>query len=160
MSASRHSIASGSTKEFLPFRLDAVNECLWRHRDDGEDEQIRVPPKAFAFSRNLVERAGRLVTQDELLEALWPETCEFLHIPTKTGAVWVFPTKHIPPWGSFCLSGTQRIPTFHENNTPRSRLRSLNRLICAHCRWVPVALMKFVGLTNWARLSCKYFVWG
>ena len=74
MSAARHSIVSRSTKEFPPFRLDTVNECLWRHRDEGDDEQIRLTPTAFEMLRYLVERAGRLVSQDDLLQALWPET--------------------------------------------------------------------------------------
>ena len=33
-----------------------------------------LTPKAFAVLRYLVERAGRLVTQNELLEAVWPDT--------------------------------------------------------------------------------------
>src|SRR5271166_2374057 len=74
MSAARHSIVRGSTKEFPPFRLDTVNECLWRHQDGGDDERIRLTPTAFAMLHYLVERAGRRVTQDELLEALWPDT--------------------------------------------------------------------------------------
>jgi DNA-binding winged helix-turn-helix (wHTH) protein len=61
-------------KEFPPFRLDTINECLWRHGDDGEDERVRLTPKAFAVLRYLVEHAGRLVTQNELLEAAWPDT--------------------------------------------------------------------------------------
>src|SRR5947208_11304355 len=32
-----------------------------------------LTPKAFDVLRYLVERADRLVTQDEILEALWPE---------------------------------------------------------------------------------------
>src|SRR5271157_2053456 len=61
-------------KEFPPFRLDIVNQCLWR-RDDGAGEQrIPLTPKAFAMLRYLVDHAGRLVTQDEMLEALWPDT--------------------------------------------------------------------------------------
>ena len=74
MSAARPSTVSTSAKEFPPFRLDTVNECLWRHRDTGSDERILLTPKAFAMLRYLVEHAGRLVTQDELLEALWPDT--------------------------------------------------------------------------------------
>ena len=74
MSAALPNMRSVSTKEFLPFRLDTVNECLWRHRDTGPDERILLPPKAFAVLRYLVEHPGRLVTQDELLEALWPDT--------------------------------------------------------------------------------------
>ena len=61
-------------KEFPPFRLDTVNQCLWRHRDNGDDQRIRLTPKAFGVLRYLVEHAGRLVTQNELLEALWPDT--------------------------------------------------------------------------------------
>ena len=60
--------------EFPPFRLDTVNQCLWRHRDKGADERILLTPKAFAVLRHLVEHAGRLVTHDELLDAVWPNT--------------------------------------------------------------------------------------
>jgi TolB-like protein/DNA-binding winged helix-turn-helix (wHTH) protein/Tfp pilus assembly protein PilF len=56
-------------KSFQPFRLDSANHCLWR----GE-ERAQITPKAFDVLRYLVEKAGKLVTQDELLEALWPET--------------------------------------------------------------------------------------
>src|SRR3984885_6014409 len=61
-------------REFHPFRLDLLNQCLWRRRDGEEDQRILLTPKGFAMLRYLVERAGRLVTQDELLDALWPET--------------------------------------------------------------------------------------
>src|ERR1700730_7372834 len=60
-------------KEFPPFRLDTVNQCLWRV-DAGNEERVRLKPKAFAVLRYLVEHAGRLGTQDELLNALWPDT--------------------------------------------------------------------------------------
>jgi DNA-binding winged helix-turn-helix (wHTH) protein len=60
-------------REFPPFRLDIGNECLWRGDGLGE-ERILLAPKAFAVLRYLVEHPGRLVTHDELLEALWPKT--------------------------------------------------------------------------------------
>jgi DNA-binding winged helix-turn-helix (wHTH) protein len=60
-------------KEFPPFRLDFVNQCLWRRGDGAGEQRIALTPKAFAMLRYLVEHAGRLVTQDELLEALWPD---------------------------------------------------------------------------------------
>lgn len=60
-------------KQFFPFRLDIVNQCLWRRGDAG-DERILLTPKAFAVLRYLVEHAGRLVTQSELLEGVWPDT--------------------------------------------------------------------------------------
>jgi TolB-like protein/DNA-binding winged helix-turn-helix (wHTH) protein/Tfp pilus assembly protein PilF len=56
-------------KSFLSFRLDAANHSLWR----GE-ERLQITPKAFDVLRYMVENAGRVVTQDELLEALWTET--------------------------------------------------------------------------------------
>jgi DNA-binding winged helix-turn-helix (wHTH) protein len=61
-------------KEFPPFRLDGVNQCLWRRVNGAEEQRILLTPKAFSVLRYLLERAGRLVTQDELLEALWPDT--------------------------------------------------------------------------------------
>src|ERR1700722_889673 len=60
-------------KEFPPFRLDTSNQCLWR-TDAGIEERVRLTPKACAVLRYLVEHAARLVTQNELLEALWPDT--------------------------------------------------------------------------------------
>jgi DNA-binding winged helix-turn-helix (wHTH) protein/tetratricopeptide (TPR) repeat protein len=56
-------------KLFQSFRLDTVNHCLWR-----AEERVSLAPKAFDVLRYLVEHPGRLVTQDEILEALWPET--------------------------------------------------------------------------------------
>jgi DNA-binding winged helix-turn-helix (wHTH) protein len=56
-------------KVFQPFRLDTVNHCLWR-----ADKRVDLTPKAFDVLRYLVEHSDRLVTQDEILEALWPGT--------------------------------------------------------------------------------------
>ena len=56
-------------KQFGSFRLDTVSHCLWH----GED-RVPLTPKAFDVLRYLVEHADRLVTQDEILGALWPET--------------------------------------------------------------------------------------
>jgi DNA-binding winged helix-turn-helix (wHTH) protein len=68
-SARRHHM-----KVFLPFRLDTVNQCLWRRSDTGPEERILLTPKAFAVLTHLVEHAGRLVTHNELLETVWPDT--------------------------------------------------------------------------------------
>ncbi len=56
-------------KSFGPFRLDTVNLCLWR-----AGERMSLTPKAFDVLRYLVEHSNRLVAQEEILEALWPET--------------------------------------------------------------------------------------
>src|SRR5215470_4866267 len=56
-------------KSFKAFRLDTANHILWR---DGN--RVPIAPKAFDVLAYLVGRAGQVVTQDEILEALWPET--------------------------------------------------------------------------------------
>lgn len=56
-------------KVFEPFRLDTLNHCLWRAK-----ERVPLTPKAFDVLRYLVDHRDRLVAQDEILEALWPET--------------------------------------------------------------------------------------
>src|ERR1700692_1288232 len=60
-------------KEFPPFGLDTVSQCLWCV-DAGSEERVRLTPKGFAVLRYLVEHAGRLVSQDELLNAVWSDT--------------------------------------------------------------------------------------
>jgi predicted ATPase/DNA-binding winged helix-turn-helix (wHTH) protein len=54
---------------FGPFRFDESNECLWRGC-----QAIPLRPKAFAVLKYLIERKGTLVTKQQLLEDVWPET--------------------------------------------------------------------------------------
>jgi len=56
-------------KSFDPFRMDIVNQCLWRG-----DTRVSLMPKPFAVLKYLVDHPGRLVTHDQLLSAIWPET--------------------------------------------------------------------------------------
>jgi TolB-like protein/DNA-binding winged helix-turn-helix (wHTH) protein/Flp pilus assembly protein TadD len=56
-------------KLFLGFQLDPENHSLSR----GE-ERLQITPKAFDVLCYLVGKAGSLVSQDELLAALWPNT--------------------------------------------------------------------------------------
>ncbi|HTF64763.1 MAG TPA: winged helix-turn-helix domain-containing protein [Edaphobacter sp.] len=56
-------------KSFKAFRLDTSNHLLWRNGD-----RVPLAPKAFDVLAYLVEHAGRVVTQDEIFEALWSET--------------------------------------------------------------------------------------
>src|SRR5262245_15688643 len=67
-------VAEVIMQDFPPFRLDTVNQCLWRRRETAPDERLLLTPKAFAVLRYLVEHAGQLVTQEALLAAVWPET--------------------------------------------------------------------------------------
>jgi DNA-binding winged helix-turn-helix (wHTH) protein/tetratricopeptide (TPR) repeat protein len=59
----------GAEKQYIfePFRLDPVNEQLWR----GERE-IAVRRKTFEVLRYLVEHPAQLVTKTALLDAVWP----------------------------------------------------------------------------------------
>src|SRR5881396_3668317 len=54
---------------FEPFRLDAGERVLF-HRD----QPVPRTPKAVETLLALVERHGRLVTKDELLRIVWPDT--------------------------------------------------------------------------------------
>ena len=56
-------------KLFKTFRLDTANHLLWRNED-----RVPLAPKAFDVLAYLVKHPGRLVTQDEILEAVWSET--------------------------------------------------------------------------------------
>ena len=63
--------AMPGTNRFLfgSFRVDPAEHRLFR----GDDE-VPLRPKTFAVLRHLLERAGRLVSKDELLEAVWGDT--------------------------------------------------------------------------------------
>ena len=50
---------------FGPFRLDPANAQLWRGR-----QQLTLRPKTYSILQYLAERPGRLVTKDELLDAV------------------------------------------------------------------------------------------
>ena len=52
-----------------PFRLEVANARLTR-----DAQPIPLQPKAFDVLAYLVEHAGRLVTTQELIDAIWPDT--------------------------------------------------------------------------------------
>lgn len=54
---------------FRPFRLDIENEILWRG-----SRILALRQKSFALLRHLAEHPGELVSKEELLKAVWPET--------------------------------------------------------------------------------------
>ena len=53
---------------FGPFRLEAGNARLWRGT-----ERLPLRPKSFAVLHYLLQHAGRLVSKDDLLQAVWPD---------------------------------------------------------------------------------------
>src|SRR5215831_702126 len=54
---------------FDGFRLDPADARLWR-----STEAVALSPKAFDVLHYLVMHPERLVTKDELLDAVWPQT--------------------------------------------------------------------------------------
>lgn len=58
--------------EFPPFRIDVDNQCVWEQRAGEADRRIVLRPKAFEMLCHLARNAGRVVTEAELLEAVWP----------------------------------------------------------------------------------------
>src|ERR1700733_11144584 len=56
-------------KFFKTFRLDTANHLLYCNGD-----RVPMAPKPFDILAYLVEHAGRVVTQDEILQVLWSET--------------------------------------------------------------------------------------
>jgi len=63
------SVTGAQSYEFGPFRLEPAERRLVR---DGQD--VPLPPKAFDLLMVLVSRAGRLVTKEDLLQSVWPDT--------------------------------------------------------------------------------------
>ncbi|HET7747492.1 MAG TPA: winged helix-turn-helix domain-containing protein, partial [Vicinamibacteria bacterium] len=59
---------AGTVFEFGAFRFDAGARVLWRGRDI-----VGVAPKALDLLAVLLERAGDVVTKDELLRRAWPD---------------------------------------------------------------------------------------
>lgn len=54
---------------FESFQLDLADERLWR-----DAELVPLTAKSFAVLRHLAERPKRLVTRDDLFDAIWPQT--------------------------------------------------------------------------------------
>lgn len=55
--------------EFDSFRLDPLKRTLWR---DGE--QVALPPKVFNTLLALIEQRDGVVSKDDLLARIWPDT--------------------------------------------------------------------------------------
>ncbi len=54
---------------FDVFRMDLTDKRLWR-----DDKPVCLTPKAFAMLRCLIERLGQLISKEELLEEVCPDT--------------------------------------------------------------------------------------
>jgi len=58
-------------RAFGSFRLDSLNHALSRVTEQGEALPVAITAKAFDVLRYFVEHPGRLISHEELLEALW-----------------------------------------------------------------------------------------
>jgi TolB-like protein len=56
-----------------PLQFDAFTLDLERLRMQGPSGPIDLRPKTFDVLRHLAEHAGRVVSKDELIEAVWPD---------------------------------------------------------------------------------------
>jgi hypothetical protein len=65
-------VGFSTVTDVTSFRIDLANLCFWRSSPAGADQRVDLTPKTFDVLRYLVEHPGRLVTHDELLDALWP----------------------------------------------------------------------------------------
>lgn len=72
--ASGLSFCVGTVYEFPPFRLDTANQCLLKRGPSDKELRIQLPPKAFSILQHLVDNADRLVTHNELMDKVWPDT--------------------------------------------------------------------------------------
>ncbi len=60
---------SHQTFSFCEFTLDLTRGCLQRGQDD-----IKLRPKSYEVLKYLVENSGRLISKDELIQAIWVDT--------------------------------------------------------------------------------------
>jgi len=61
------SLKTGSFYEFGEFRLEPSEQLLTRH-----GRALPLPPKAFELLVLLVENGGRLLSKDQIMQAVWP----------------------------------------------------------------------------------------
>ena len=58
-----------SQSQFGPFLIDVQERVLWR-----KGRPVPLTPKAFDVLAALVEQPGRLISKEELLQKVWPDT--------------------------------------------------------------------------------------
>jgi serine/threonine-protein kinase len=63
-----HSSTAARAITFGPFRFDVRDRTLTR-----EGQEIRVPPRALAILEFLLERPGRVVPKQDLIDAVWKD---------------------------------------------------------------------------------------
>src|ERR1700730_2070398 len=64
-------MASDSQYEFGSYRLDAQSGMLFR---EGEGERVALSPKVAELLVALVQAEGSVLTREQLLQQVWPDT--------------------------------------------------------------------------------------
>ena len=57
------------------FRLDPINQCLWKQCANAAEQRLQMAPKTLAVLQHLIDHAGRLVRLEEFLQVVWPGVC-------------------------------------------------------------------------------------
>ena len=60
---------TSSLYAFGEFRVDAQNRTVWRR-----EEPVALTPKAFEVLLLLIEHSGQVVSKDELMKTVWPDS--------------------------------------------------------------------------------------
>src|SRR5882672_1401590 len=63
------SVTESAVYEFEGFRVDAGKRLLW-----NSGEPVALTPKVFDTLFYLVKNAGKTISKDELMAAIWPDT--------------------------------------------------------------------------------------
>src|SRR6516164_3338041 len=67
-------LASSEVFLFEDFRLDRHGGGLFRRDDDGAFVPVAVGSRGLDILGVLITRAGEVVSKDEIIAAVWPET--------------------------------------------------------------------------------------
>ena len=60
--------SSSLTYRFGAFTLDTARGCLLK-----DDQEINLRPKVYETLKYFVENPGRLISKQELMQAVWPD---------------------------------------------------------------------------------------
>jgi adenylate cyclase len=67
-------LASSAVFLFEDFRLDRLGGGLFQRAADGAFTAVAISSRGLAILRVLIERAGEVVSKDEIIAAVWPGT--------------------------------------------------------------------------------------
>ena len=169
-----------STFSFRDFELDPLERRLLR-----AGESIALTPKVFDTLVFLVERAGRLVSKEELIQGVWPrgfvdesnltkhiwlirralgeadQSAEFIETVPKIGYRFVAPVMR----GTAAAAAPQTPPVIaSERYTRRAGLALTTRVLLERGRGrtkrVAIAAAVFVAITAVVALGMHYGSWG